>query len=259
MSSEARAKVSAKPPAPCSTPVSRHGAVRAKPCCGASLAVRCGPNQGKMSGTPPRIAVPGANTLFGLMKITGRLPAGSQRVTCAPCKTTSPVIPSTETTALTRPFPAVAKSSFPAIPNSAASCSATIAPPPSLRAAQQRHREVRYACRVNVGQRRDPLLRQARPLDIDGAIQPAEAFGDPTQFGKVPAELDDGGGVAGREAARQLVFGQRRRDHRQTFVALNERDPGGGGAGRQRRHAGNDLDRVARREPDQQPGEAAVE
>jgi hypothetical protein len=54
-------------------------------------------------GMPPRIALAGANTAFGLVNRTGRPPpAGCHAVTCAPCRYSSPAIPPSEIAAFTR-------------------------------------------------------------------------------------------------------------------------------------------------------------
>jgi hypothetical protein len=50
--------------------------VRAKPCCGAFGLTALGPNHGKISGTPPRIALAGSNRLWPLMNSTGLCPRG---------------------------------------------------------------------------------------------------------------------------------------------------------------------------------------
>src|SRR6185295_15934146 len=64
--------------------------VRAKPCAGPGNPPPRPPNQGQMIGTPPRIALPGANRLFELVNNTGRRPPGVQCATCAPCVYRSP-------------------------------------------------------------------------------------------------------------------------------------------------------------------------
>ena len=48
-----------------STPSRLHGAVRAKPCCGAAGACRLAPNHGKLIGMPPRIALPAQKRCWG--------------------------------------------------------------------------------------------------------------------------------------------------------------------------------------------------
>ena len=58
--------------------------MRAKPCIGASGAPAFGPNQGKQTGTPPRIGLPASKRLSPLIHSTGFSPFGWKWATCAP-------------------------------------------------------------------------------------------------------------------------------------------------------------------------------
>ena len=54
-----------------STDSTDHSRMRAKPWSGARGSSGLGPNHGKITGTPPRIARPAAKALRGLVKSTG--------------------------------------------------------------------------------------------------------------------------------------------------------------------------------------------
>src|SRR5262249_47464720 len=77
-------------PPTCAIDSSCHAFVRTNPCAGAVGSSALPPNQGKQTGTPPRIAWPPFHRDCELRKNTSCWPAGFQEVTCAPCRYISP-------------------------------------------------------------------------------------------------------------------------------------------------------------------------
>ena len=113
---------------------------------------------------------------------------------------------------------------------------------------------------VGLGGQRDHFrVRHGAALDIDGARQPAAAFERAAQLRQMPADLHHHGGVGLGEPARQLAFGQRRRQHGEDVVALRDRHSGRRPAARHAGDAGDDLGGEPRRQPRVQMHVGAVE
>lgn len=91
--------------------------VRTNPCAGAPGSPARSANQGKETGTPPRIACPSFQIELGLRYKTSTVPLGIHEVTCAPCRYISPSPAGTETSTFARPPLPGTTLAAPAMPN----------------------------------------------------------------------------------------------------------------------------------------------
>ncbi len=128
--------------------------------------------------------------------------------------------------------------------------------PPSPAPARWRNRAPSFEL---VGELHDLRVGHGAALDIDGAVEPAGAVERAAHLGQVAPDLHHHGGVGIGEAALELVFGERRRQHGEHVVALRDRRPDRRPAARHAGDAGDDLGRVARGEPHMQMHVGAVE
>ncbi|MCO5578378.1 hypothetical protein L7F22_032219 [Adiantum nelumboides] len=113
----------------------------------------------------------------------------------------------------------------------------------------QGDREVGHVRGVHIGQRAGPLALHRGPFDVAGAVEHAGVGHRPTDRGEGAPELHHRRRVGAREPPRELLAGQRARQHGEHLVALHQwlTDRRGGTA--DRRHARYDLGPVAVGQP----------